>query len=77
MKYLSLQNGVSGEDRKLNIEFPWPQPDIPMMFYVATGKKWLLKQDIPLMFYVATGKEWLGQARYFHDILRSNRQENG
>jgi len=35
----SLQNGVSGEDRKLNIEFPWPQPDIPMMFYVATGQE--------------------------------------
>ena len=33
----SLQNGVSGEDRKLNIDFPWPQPDIPMMFYIATG----------------------------------------
>jgi len=35
----SLQNGVNGEDRKLNIEFPWPQPDIPMMFYVATGQE--------------------------------------
>jgi superfamily I DNA and/or RNA helicase len=34
----SLQNGVSGEDRRLSIEFPWPQPDIPMMFYVAMGK---------------------------------------
>jgi hypothetical protein len=33
----SLQNGVSGEDRRLSIEFPWPQPDIPMMFYVAMG----------------------------------------
>jgi regulator of nonsense transcripts 1 len=35
----SLQNGVSGEDRKLSIDFPWPQPDIPMMFYVATGQE--------------------------------------
>jgi len=35
----SLQNGVSGEDRKLSVEFPWPQPDAPMMFYVATGQE--------------------------------------
>jgi regulator of nonsense transcripts 1 len=35
----SLQNGVSGEDRRLSVEFPWPQPDIPMMFYVAMGRK--------------------------------------
>ncbi|CAB4069644.1 UPF1 [Lepeophtheirus salmonis] len=26
----SLQNGVSGEDRKLNIDFPWPVPDKPI-----------------------------------------------
>ena len=31
----SLQNGVSGEERRLNIgEFPWPQPESPMFFYV-------------------------------------------
>jgi len=35
----SLQNGVSGDDRKLSIDFPWPQPDIPMMFYIATGQE--------------------------------------
>ena len=38
----SLQNGVSGDDRKLSIDFPWPQPDIPMMFYIATGIHFLL-----------------------------------
>ena len=42
----SLQNGVSGEDRKLNVEFPWPQPDIPMMFYVATGLFNSIKQKL-------------------------------
>ena len=42
----SLQNGVSGEDRKLNIEFPWPQPDIPMMFYVATGSFNFIKRKL-------------------------------
>ncbi|XP_040574732.1 regulator of nonsense transcripts 1 [Lepeophtheirus salmonis] len=35
----SLQNGVSGEDRKLNIDFPWPVPDKPMFFYVTSGQE--------------------------------------
>ena len=36
----ALQNGVSAEDRKLPAvtdQFPWPQPDKPMMFHVASG----------------------------------------
>ena len=45
----SLQNGVSGDDRKLSIDFPWPQPDIPMMFYIATGIHFLLDK---MMFLV-------------------------
>ena len=28
-----------GDDRKLSIDFPWPQQDTPMMFYIATGKE--------------------------------------
>jgi len=35
----SLQNGVSGEERKLAIDFPWPQPDTPMFFYVSAGQE--------------------------------------
>ena len=30
---------MAGDDRKLSVEFPWPQPDTPMMFYVATGSE--------------------------------------
>ncbi|XP_065201509.1 regulator of nonsense transcripts 1-like [Planococcus citri] len=34
----SLQNGVCAEERKLpKIEFPWPAPDKPMLFYVTQG----------------------------------------
>ena len=35
----SLQNGVSAEERKMPFEFPWPQPDIPMFFYVTAGQE--------------------------------------
>lgn len=35
----SLQNGVSGEERKLQIDFPWPQPDCPNFFYVSSGQE--------------------------------------
>ena len=35
----ALQNGVSAEDRKLPLDFPWPQPDKPMMFHVASGQE--------------------------------------
>ena len=42
----SLQNGVSGDDRKLSIDFPWPQPDIPMMFYIATGIHFFRQDDV-------------------------------
>jgi len=35
----ALQNGVNADDRKLPIEFPWPQPDKPMMFHVAAGQE--------------------------------------
>ena len=30
----SLQNGVSGNERRLLIDFPWPQAEKPMFFYV-------------------------------------------
>src|SRR4051812_48111862 len=34
----SLQNGVSHQQRlQLDIAFPWPVPDTPMMFYCANG----------------------------------------
>ncbi|GLH13682.1 Regulator of nonsense transcripts 1 homolog, partial [Gryllus bimaculatus] len=36
----SLQNGVCADERKLTkIEFPWPQPDKPMFFYVTQGQE--------------------------------------
>ena len=33
----SLQNGVGGKDRTLVLDFPWPVPDKPLMFYVTQG----------------------------------------
>lgn len=35
----SLQNGICAEERKLKIEFPWPQPDKPMFFLVTQGQE--------------------------------------
>lgn len=35
----SLQNGVCAEERKLKIDFPWPQPDSPMFFLVTQGQE--------------------------------------
>lgn len=36
----SLQNGVCADERKLlKIDFPWPQPDKPMFFYVTQGQE--------------------------------------
>ena len=36
----SLQNGVSAEDRRLGIEFPWPQgAESPTFFYVSSGQE--------------------------------------
>ena len=35
----ALQNGVSAEDRRLPLDFPWPQTDKPMMFHVASGQE--------------------------------------
>jgi len=35
----ALQNGVSAEDRKLLVDFPWPQVDKPMMFLVSSGQE--------------------------------------
>jgi len=35
----SLQNGVSGDERRLTLDFPWPQPEKPMFFYVALGQE--------------------------------------
>ena len=36
----SLQNGVSGEERRLNIDFPWPgNGDIPTFFYASQGQE--------------------------------------
>lgn len=33
----SLQNGVCAEERKLKIDFPWPNVDCPMFFLVTLG----------------------------------------
>ncbi len=33
----SLQNGVSGEERALHIDFPWPKQNSPTYFYVSSG----------------------------------------
>jgi regulator of nonsense transcripts 1 len=35
----SLQNGVSGDERRLTVDFPWPQPTIPTFFYVSPGQE--------------------------------------
>lgn len=35
----SLQNGVRADERKLKIDFPWPQPDRPMFFLVTQGQE--------------------------------------
>ena len=36
----SLQNGVSGDERTLRgLDFAWPQPEIPMLFYVTMGQE--------------------------------------
>lgn len=36
----SLQNGVCADERKLKgIDFPWPQPEKPMFFYVTQGQE--------------------------------------
>jgi len=35
----ALQNGVSAEDRVLGVDFPWPQPDKPNMFFVSNGQE--------------------------------------
>jgi len=35
----SLQNGVSGNERRLLIDFPWPQAEKPMFFYVSHGQE--------------------------------------
>lgn len=33
----SLQNGVCADERKLKLDFPWPQPDRPMFFLITQG----------------------------------------
>lgn len=35
----SLQNGVCAEERKLKVDFPWPQTERPMMFLVTQGQE--------------------------------------
>lgn len=36
----SLQNGVCADERKLSkIDFPWPVPEKPMLFYVTQGQE--------------------------------------
>lgn len=35
----SLQNGVRADERRLKIDFPWPQPERPMFFLVTQGQE--------------------------------------
>ncbi len=35
----SLQNGVTAEDRRKEIDFPWPNPDRPMFFFCTSGQE--------------------------------------
>ena len=30
---------MNADDRKLPIDFPWPQPDKPVTFHVASGQE--------------------------------------
>ncbi|XP_064459789.1 regulator of nonsense transcripts 1-like [Ornithodoros turicata] len=36
----SLQNGVFADERRMHgVDFPWPQPDKPMLFYACQGQE--------------------------------------
>eukprot|EP00163_Fabomonas_tropica_P009292 TRINITY_DN1909_c0_g1_i2.p1 TRINITY_DN1909_c0_g1~~TRINITY_DN1909_c0_g1_i2.p1 ORF type:complete len:1112 (+),score=271.16 TRINITY_DN1909_c0_g1_i2:105-3440(+) len=35
----TLQNGVTVEERRMDIDFPWPVPNKPLMFWVAMGQE--------------------------------------
>lgn len=35
----TLQNGVTKDDRIMNIDFPWPYMEAPMMFYNSVGQE--------------------------------------
>jgi len=35
----SLQNGVGAHDRRLHLDFPWPNPEGPMFFYATQGSE--------------------------------------
>ena len=36
----TLQNGVTAQERiRKNVDFPWPKPTMPMMFYTTSGQE--------------------------------------
>ncbi|ODM97533.1 Regulator of nonsense transcripts 1 [Orchesella cincta] len=35
----TLQNGVGSKERTLMVDFPWPEPEKPLMFYVTMGQE--------------------------------------
>jgi regulator of nonsense transcripts 1 len=35
----TLQNGVTKDDRFMNVDFPWPHQDAPMLFYNSVGQE--------------------------------------
>lgn len=36
----SLQNGVTAAERlRPDVDFPWPRPDVPLMFYTSMGQE--------------------------------------
>lgn len=35
----TLQNGVGAKERTLMVDFPWPEPEKPLMFYVTMGQE--------------------------------------
>lgn len=34
-----MKNQVSGDERRLRVDLPWPDEAIPMMFYVTIGQE--------------------------------------
>ncbi len=42
----SLQNGVNAEDRRKEINFPWPNPNCPMFFYCISGQEEITRTGV-------------------------------
>ena len=60
----TLQNGVTMAERlQPGLNFPWPQPDKPMLFYVQLGQ-----EEISI-----TGTSYLNRTGWLHTLQAINR----